>query len=175
MQDASYLLTAWANKKWVDCVTQLVMPRQFLARGNFRSTEGRRYSRSREVRAAMLAALIVGCLIANQVHAQTGSGQTQSLTRVDCVQAGMAWDEAANVCGSAAQAAEARPNAQAAQPSPPSEVTDGSSQPLTRHECDRAGMAWDDTANVCSEQSDETASQIKPEPEAAAPANPLTN
>ena len=122
------------------------------------------------MRAAMLAALIVGCLIANQVHAQTGSGQTQSLTRVDCVQAGMAWDEAANVCGSAAQAAEARPNAQAAQPSPPSEVTDGSSQPLTRHECDRTGMAWDDTANVCSEQSDETASQIKPEPEAAAPA-----
>jgi hypothetical protein len=39
------------------------------------------------------------------------------------------------------------------------------SQPLTRHECAKAGMFWDDTTNVCTE----TAIQIEPEPEAVAP------
>jgi hypothetical protein len=101
------------------------------------------------------------------VHAQDVS--SQPLMRVDCVQAGMAWDDTGNVCVSAPQAAEVRPDAQGAQPVPTSEVADGSSQPLTRHECDRSGMAWDDTANVCSEESEETAIQIEPEPEAVAP------
>src|SRR6185437_5446961 len=60
-----------------------------------------------------------------------------------------AWNENANVCGSAGQAAEAMPEPQVAQPTPESEVADDLSQPLTRLDCDRAGMTWNDGANVC--------------------------
>jgi hypothetical protein len=30
-----------------------------------------------------------------------------------------------------------------------SEAVDTAGQPLTRQDCDKAGMAWNDTANVC--------------------------
>jgi lipoprotein-anchoring transpeptidase ErfK/SrfK len=113
-----------------------------------------------------LAALIVGNLLANQVQAQ-GAPQTQPLTRLDCAKAGMAWDDTANVCVVAAQAAEAR-TAQGA--APRSEGAHRLNQPLTRHDCAKAGMAWDDTTNVCSAESAETAIQSDPqEPEALAP------
>ena len=116
------------------------------------------------MRGAALAALIVGSLVANQAHARDVS--SQPLTQV-CDQAGMAWDDAANVCGSAPLTAEARPEAQAAQTVPTSDGPDSSSQPLMRHGCDRVGMAWDDTTNVCSTEA--TAIQLEPEPEAVAP------
>jgi hypothetical protein len=60
----------------------------------------------------------------------------------------MAWNENANVCGKAAQAAKAMEN-QVAQPMPESEVADTVGQPLTRDDCARAGMTWNDGANVC--------------------------
>ena len=91
--------------------------------------------------------LIIVSLLASQVHAKEIS--TQPLTRADCDRAGTAWNENANVCGSAAQAAEAMPEPQVAQPTPESEVADDLSQPLTRLDCDRAGMTWNDGANVC--------------------------
>jgi hypothetical protein len=91
--------------------------------------------------------LIIVSLLASQVHAKEIS--TQPLTRADCDRAGTAWNENANVCGSAAQAAEAMPEPQVAQPTPESEVADNLSQPLTRLDCDRAGMTWNDGANVC--------------------------
>ena len=67
---------------------------------------------------AALTIVIIGNLLANQVHAEDVS--PQPLTRLDCDNADMAWDENANVCSS----------------------TDVSRQPLTRHECENAGMAW---------------------------------
>ena len=91
--------------------------------------------------------LIIVSLLASQVHAKEIS--TQPLTRADCDRAGTAWNENANVCGTAAQAAEAMPEPQVAQPTPESEVADDLSQPLTRLDCDRAGMTWNDGANVC--------------------------
>src|SRR4029453_7269791 len=50
-------------------------------------------------------------------------------------------------------------------------------QPLTRLDCDKAGMAWDDNANVCGARS--LAAQPVPEAEGAQPvtdtvAQPLT-
>ena len=36
---------------------------------------------------------------------------------------------------------------------PKSETADTLSQPLTRNECDVAGMTWNDKANVCGEKS----------------------
>ena len=74
---------------------------------------------------------------------------SQALTRLDCDRAGMTWNDGANVCGAASQAAEAIPEAEVAQPMPESEVADDLSQPLTRLNCDRAGMTWNDGANVC--------------------------
>ena len=81
----------------------------------------------------------------------------QPLTRHDCYSNGMTWNDAANVCGVAAQAAEAESQnaqpqdaqAQDAKLMPMPEVAEAVGQPLTRHDCDKAGMAWNDTANVC--------------------------
>jgi lipoprotein-anchoring transpeptidase ErfK/SrfK len=82
----------------------------------------------------------------------------QPLTRHDCDSGGMTWNEAANVCGVAAQAAEvsepqdAQPQdaqPQDAQPMPTPEVADAVGQPLTRHDCDSGEMTWNDAANVC--------------------------
>ena len=82
----------------------------------------------------------------------------QPLTRHDCDSSGMTWNDAANVCGVAAQAAEAMSEPhdaqpQDAQPMPTPEVADAVGQPLTRHDCDSSGMTWNDAANVCGTAS----------------------
>ena len=46
----------------------------------------------------------------------------------------------------------------------------GSSQPLTRNECDKAGMRWSDDANVCAEKPEATQAAS----EATTPSQPLT-
>jgi lipoprotein-anchoring transpeptidase ErfK/SrfK len=96
----------------------------------------------------------------------------QPLTRLDCDRAGMTWDDTANVCGAAAQAAEAMAEPQDAQPQdaqpmPTPEVADRVGQPLTRLDCDRAGMTWDDTANVCGAAAQ--AAEAMAEPQDAQP------
>ena len=78
----------------------------------------------------------------------------QPLTRQDCDSGGMTWNDAANVCGVAAQAAEAMSEPQDAQPQdaqpmPTTEVAVAVGQPLTRQDCDSGGMTWNDAANVC--------------------------
>jgi lipoprotein-anchoring transpeptidase ErfK/SrfK len=73
----------------------------------------------------------------------------------------MAWDDTANVCGSASLAAEAARHAQGVPTVSTSEVADTQGQPLTRGKCDNAGMAWDDTANVCGTASH--AEEVMPE------------
>jgi lipoprotein-anchoring transpeptidase ErfK/SrfK len=89
---------------------------------------------------------------------------SQALTRLDCDRAGMIWNDGAIVCGAASQAAEAMPEPQDAQPqdaqpmSTP-EVADTVGQPLTRPDCDRAGMTWNDTVNLCGEKSELPATQ----------------
>jgi hypothetical protein len=55
----------------------------------------------------------------------------------------MAWDDNANVCGASSLAVEPH----RVQPMDPA------AQPLTRADCDAAGMAWDDNANVCGAAS----------------------
>src|SRR5215470_1455470 len=62
-------------------------------------------------------------------------------TRVDCEKTpGWSWSERSNVCDAAKNAAEVR-----------------KPQPLTRADCDAAGMAWNDRALVCEEKSASTA------------------
>ena len=39
---------------------------------------------------------------------------------------------------------------------------DISTQPLTREDCDKAAMAWDDNANVCGSESDKA--EVRPKP-----------
>ena len=82
----------------------------------------------------------------------------------------MAWNDTANVCGEASQAAEVMPEAQVAQPMRKSEVGDTLIQPLTRPECDQAGMTWNDTTNVCGERSDEFGN-----PDGVRETNPVTS
>jgi len=89
-----------------------------------------------------LAFLVIGNLLAGQ--AQSDDAAAQPLTRLDCDEAGMSWDDNANVCGlaSANLKTVSKPN-----------VAEVLSQPLTRSECDKAGMTWNDNANVCREKS----------------------
>jgi lipoprotein-anchoring transpeptidase ErfK/SrfK len=143
------------------------------------------------VRLATWTVLIIGSLLANQVHAEVLSAQPltrldcaeagirwdenanvcspasadvshQPLTRVDCESAGMAWIETTNVCGTAYQTSEPSPGSQITQPTPRSEVANPSSQPLTRRDCDRADMAWNETTNVCGEKTELSATQTAP-------------
>jgi hypothetical protein len=95
------------------------------------------------VRLAASTLVIIASFLASQVHAKEIS--TQPLTGADCDKAGMAWNDAANVCA-AAQGLEAFVEALFAQRAM-SQVSDN--QPLTRPDCDKAGMPWNDTANVC--------------------------
>ena len=92
-------------------------------------------------------------------ESEVADSLSQPLTRLDCDRAGMSWNDAANVCGAASQAAEAMPEEKVAHPIPPSVKADTFSQPVTRHDCDRAGMTWNDGANVCGEKSDLSATQ----------------
>ena len=62
----------------------------------------------------------------------------------------MAWNDNANVCEAAPQAAEVMPEVQA-------EVANTAGQPLTRDDCDTAGMAWNDNANVCGKKAEVSA------------------
>ena len=82
-----------------------------------------------------------------EVQSEVAVTAGQPLTRDDSDKAGMAWNDTANVCEAAPQAAEAMPEVQ-------SEVAVTARQPLKRDDCDKAGMAWNDTANVCGEKSD---------------------
>jgi lipoprotein-anchoring transpeptidase ErfK/SrfK len=89
---------------------------------------------------------------ANVCIAGTGASR-QPLTRLGCGMAGMAWNENANVCGAAARAAEALPDADGMNARFKPQTTDASRQPLIRSDCDKAGMRWNDSANVCGEKS----------------------
>ena len=95
------------------------------------------------MRLAALTVLLIGNVLASQVHAEEIS--TQPLTRADCGRAGMTWNDTAKVC-SAAQGLEAFVEALFAQRAM-SEVA--GNQPLTRQDCDSGGMTWNDAANVC--------------------------
>jgi hypothetical protein len=120
-----------------------------------------------------LAFLIIGNLVATEALAEDVA--PQPLTRADCGKAAMAWDDSANVCGSASGAVVSRPLArsdcdkagmswdenahvcgfasQQAQTMPKSRTVATLGQPLTRKDCGMAGMTWDDTANVCGARS----------------------
>ena len=47
-------------------------------------------------------------------------------------------------------------------------------QPLTRHECDKAGMGWDDTANVCGVATPQAAEAVPTLEVADTAGQPLT-
>ena len=66
---------------------------------------------------------------------------------------GMVWNENSNVCGLPSRAADAPPKVDSANATTKSQTTNASSQPLARNECGKAGMKWNDSSNVCSENS----------------------
>ena len=77
----------------------------------------------------------------------------QPLTRPGCEMAGMAWNDDANVCSAAPLAAEALPDPDGMKARSKSRTTDTSREPFTRSDCDKAGMSWNDSTNVCGEKS----------------------
>jgi lipoprotein-anchoring transpeptidase ErfK/SrfK len=98
------------------------------------------------VKSSALILLTIGIVVAREAGAESISNQP--LTRIDCVKAGLSWNDNANVC--------------ALTPERAMEAADRSGQPLTRSECDTAGMSWNDKANVCGEKPASTA--INPVP-----------
>jgi hypothetical protein len=96
----------------------------------------------------------------------------QPLTRADCDAASMTWNDDANVCGAAEAAAapEAAAPEAAAPAAPAGEEATAEGQPLTRADCDAAGMKWNDDANVCG-AAEAAAAPEAAAPEAAAPAS----
>jgi L,D-transpeptidase-like protein len=83
--------------------------------------------------------LVIICVLGGQVFAGDAMAP---LTRADCEKTpGWSWSEHANVC-------EAAANDMATLPKP---------QPLTRADCDTAGMAWNDRALVCEDKTQSTA------------------
>jgi hypothetical protein len=133
------------------------------------------------VRLAASTVFIIGIVLANQVHAKDFSIQPltridcnkaemawdenanvciadavsarQPLTRPACEMAGMAWNDDANVCSAAPLAAEALPDPDGMNARSKSRTTDTSREPFTRSDCDKAGMSWNDSTNVCGEKS----------------------
>ena len=89
--------------------------------------------------------LMIFISIAGQAWAE--DGHPQPLARADCRAAsGWVWNERANVCDAMPKAAE----------------TASKSQPLTRADCDVAGMSWNDRALVCEEKSARSAKASTP-------------
>jgi lipoprotein-anchoring transpeptidase ErfK/SrfK len=90
------------------------------------------------VRPVTILFLMIGNVVATQAFADDNS--PQPLTRADCTKAaiGWSWNDNANVCESSSQKADGVPK----------------SQPLTRNECNVAGVWWNDRANVCGEKSE---------------------
>jgi lipoprotein-anchoring transpeptidase ErfK/SrfK len=94
----------------------------------------------------ILASFVVGQARAQDVVAQP-------LTRAQCAESGMTWDDNANVCAAQADMRSGPPSApaEAALAEPIAPAVAG--QPLTRNDCNLAGMTWNESANVCGEES----------------------
>ena len=113
------------------------------------------------MRLAALTVLLIGNVLASQVHAEEIA--TQPLTRADCGRAGMTWNDTAKVC-LAAQGLEAFVEALFAQRTM---SQGGGNQPLTRQDCDSGDMTWNDAANVCGVAAQ--AAEAMSEPQDAQP------
>jgi hypothetical protein len=131
--------------------------------------------------AAIAAALVSWQPSAHATTIGAISAEVQPLTRADCGQAGLAWDDTGNVCDWQAEApkeqlaseptpddwqAEAPKEQLASEPTPDITGAISSGQPLTRADCDQAGLTWDDTGNVCDWQSEGPKEQLASEPTA---------
>jgi lipoprotein-anchoring transpeptidase ErfK/SrfK len=83
--------------------------------------------------------------------AETTQAAGQPLTRADCDRAGMRWNDNAHVCEEGTPTEATTGTVEALDPPSGPETTQAAGQPLTRIDCDRAGMRWNDNANVCEE------------------------
>ena len=91
------------------------------------------------MRSLVVLFMIIGGVVAGQALAEDAA--PQPLTRADCQAAsGWSWNETANVCEAGPKTVQAAPDT-AAKP-----------QPLTKNDCDLAGMSWNDKALVCDEK-----------------------
>jgi hypothetical protein len=98
--------------------------------------------------------LATAMMAASEAHAHETS--PQPLTRAD-------WNDGANVCDS---------NLEVSNSTPAEDRADSVAQPLTRTACDKAGLAWDERANVCGSQA--APSRVLTEQAAEMPSQPLT-
>ena len=110
---------------------------------------GRHFGRGPSMRTIFCVAAITVAMVSWQfsAHATTigaASEEAQPLTRADCDQARLAWDDNGNVCD---WQAEGPKEQLASDPTITGAISSG--QPLTRADCDKAGLPWDDNGNVC--------------------------
>ena len=93
--------------------------------------------------------LIFSSLTAAQAVAEEAIHQP--LRRADCENAGLSWNDNANVCDVIGDGTKAELE----------KTPSSTGQPLTRIGCNQAGMHWNDSANVCDEKAEEETSQIE--------------
>jgi hypothetical protein len=94
------------------------------------------------VKRVALAFLIIGNLVATEAFSES-----QPLTRADCeATSGWTWNETANVCE-----VDTKAIATAVKP-----------RPLTKADCDAAGMFWNDNVLACEEESKESQAAAQP-------------
>jgi hypothetical protein len=77
----------------------------------------------------------------------------QPLTRAACEQAGMKWKDRANVCGPRKHHDKEKKAEAKKEKGEAKDLMQRQPQPLTRADCNHAGMRWNDKANVCGVKS----------------------
>ncbi len=96
---------------------------------------------------------LVAIIVSAVVMAFTGAAiaaedAPQPLTRAACEQAGMKWNDRANVCGIHKHHEKKKTEAKK-EKGEAKDLMQRRPQPLTRAACQQAGMRWNDRANVC--------------------------
>jgi hypothetical protein len=97
-------------------------------------------------------ALAVVVIFTGAAHAADDA--PQPLNRVACDQAGMKWNDRANVCGARKHhGKEKKAEAKKKGEGKGKDLTQRPPQPLTRDACQAAGKRWNERSNVCGMQT----------------------
>jgi hypothetical protein len=96
-----------------------------------------------------LVAIIASAIVMAFAGAAFAAEDTpQPLTRAACEQAGMTWNDRANVCGAHRHHDKKKTEAKKTK-GEAKDLMQRQPQPLTRAACQEAGKRWNERANVC--------------------------
>jgi hypothetical protein len=103
----------------------------------------------------LVSIIAMAVAVAFAVPARAQEPAPQPLTRAGCDQAGMSWDNQANVCGSDHHGKHGHgegKHGHGKDKAYEGPATEAGPQPLTKADCAAAGMHWSNHANVCGKE-----------------------